>query len=991
MNESVEKTLWNLLGSSTLDQAAADARAAWIRSQFGLASRWSLSEDLITLGHQVALLSSDVPPSIDDMPSALRIRLERLASSVDIGARLMVERDRELTKLAANLYLTAQQPTRARRAIVRLRGMEGVDAQLVSLHGVLETAYRMNGGAVAAAVIDRASREAIGEPGHTFDDVLQATAWEPSHFRILREAEVALHYRQAHDLKNNVGDLLPPAFLDRAYQGPAWSRRQELLPAQLSVLSAGFLREDRSFVSTPTGTGKTFLAELKIASSLARDPHGLIVYVAPLNALARQVHRDFQRRLRSVGEVTLWTGAYEIDEGVGNLGNVLVTTPEKLDSILRLKLADDARSQDLLNRLKLVIADEAHQVADGPRGLLYEFLMLRLKRRLPEVGIVALSAVQSDPNPFARFLGQDGHAAAVHQVEWSATSVWDLLWAKSGDLKSRHDLSEPPKMARPKQAKPAAALAAATLLERVESVLLVEARRDWAEALAAELFKNYREYLDGRLTKNLRSDADVADLEALSEEIQSRLYPTHPLAQYVMAGLGVHHAGLPPSIRRRIEELARRELLHTLVATTTLAEGIDLPFRAVVLCRLALPFGLPFRAPRLRNIRGRAARPGFASDGIFLIVEPENVDTAAYQYFLDHYWDETVESVESPSALAELFSAQPIRHAPALRSLESQLLAYFAENNVDLENAGSVASETLFVEAFGRSSNESSRLAAGFQRTTERMLEAPALLKVASPIATTPLGRAAVLGGLSASSALLARDAMLTYLPEMTRVLEEQGAAELAVRLAWLPWEAVETTDEYRDAVSRRRSFSRSVERLPELLDNRLRSEYEMSRLLLSRRLLPELAEQEAELIRGKTADDRLARLVEWGGRSSGVLPWTLTGVLRVAESLADDVPELAATTSSVLPYVQFIGAWLVAPGGAELVRRGILDRDSALRLLSASELWTAPLREVVEWSLQNEEVAHELVGGRQYRSLVRNRPEDLDLGSDDDQPTEIT
>jgi superfamily II DNA/RNA helicase len=928
----------------------------------------------------VSLLSTDVPPSLDEIPFDLRLRLESLASSIDIGARVMKERERELSKLAAVLYIVAQQPTRALRVARRLRSIEGVDPTLIRLYRILELAYRMNGTRSVDTVTDSASKEIFAESGHSIPDALQATAWEPARFRIFREVEAILRYRDRHDLRVVAGRALPLDFVSRAYDGPTWSRRQELLPSQVAVINAGFLPSPRTFISTPTGTGKTFLAELKIANELKGNPHGLVVYVAPLNALARQVHRDFQRRLPSIAQVTLWTGAYEIDNDISSLGNVLVTTPEKLDSILRLNLADDPRSHDLLNRLCLLIADEAHQVSDGSRGILYEFLLLRVKRRLAQLRMVALSAVQSDPQPFARFLGSTANPADVDQIDWSATSVWDLLWTKAGELVARGELGPGPRLARPKQTKAASALAAATLLERLQSVLLVESRRDWAESLAQELFGNYREYLDQRLAKNITNESDMEELEALSQEVSERLYPSHPLVQQVRSGLAVHHAGLPASIRRRIEELARRELLHTLVSTTTLAEGIDLPFRAVILCRLALPYGLPFRAARLRNIRGRAARPGYASDGIFLVVEPENIDTAAYQYFLDHYWDESVKSVESPSALIDLFSPEPLRLQPALRGLESQLMAYFSESSIELEDVGEVASETLFAEAFGHTSNELSRLAAGIQRTTMRMLESPPLLRVGSPIRPTSFGRAAILGGLSASSALLVRDTMLANLSEMVAVVEELGAEELAIRLAWLPWEAVETTDEYRDALSRRRTFRRSVDRLPDLMDGRLSSQYEMARLLLSRRLLAELADSEQGAIRGRTADDRLARLVEWGGRASSVLPWTLTGVLRIAESLLVENPDVAIVTTAVVPYIQYVSAWVPAPGGAELVRRGVLDRDAALRLLRTSELWLASSNELITWAQEHETDAIGLVGTRQFRSLLRNVPGDPDF-----------
>jgi hypothetical protein len=530
--------------------------------------------------------------------------------------------------------------------------------------------------------------------------------------------------------------------------------------------------------------------------------------------------------------------------------------------------------------------------------------------------------------------------------------------------------------------KAAAASAAATLLEQAESVLLVESRRDWAESLAAEIFDSYREYLDRRLTTNTAADG-TAPLEDLSAEIESRLYPGHPLAQYVRSGLAFHHAGLPPSLRRRIEELAARELLHTVVSTTTLAEGVDLPFRAVVLCRLALPFGRPFRASRIRNIRGRAARPSYASDGLFVVLEPENRDTAAYQYFLDHYWDETVETVEPPSAVADLLSTEPIRQQPALRCLENQLLAYYSEHEVELPDAGRIANETLFAQASGVSPSEVSRVVAGVQRVTERMLDEPALLRVASPISPTAFGRAAILGGMSAASARLVRQALLANIEVVTSMLENGGAGELAVRLAWIPWEAVEATEQYRNTMSQRRRFERDVDRLPNLIDQRLTVHYDRSRDLLSRRSLQDLAADAGADARASAVSERLAGLVEWGGRFSGLLPWTLTGVLRIVESMTDDTPQLSAVAAAVAPYAQFMGAWVASPSGAELVRRGLLDRDSALRLLEASSLWDASGGELVSWAGANRTLASELVGEREVFGLLGESREYEDLDDD--------
>jgi hypothetical protein len=147
---------------------------------------------------------------------------------------------------------------------------------------------------------------------------------------------------------------------------------------------------------------------------------------------------------------------------------------------------------------------------------------------------------------------------------------------------------------------------------------------------------------------------------------------------------------------------------------------------------------------------------------------------------------------------------------------------------------------------------------------------------------------------------------------------------------------------------------------------------------------LPELAENEPKAIRGKTSDDRLARLVEWGGRASSVLPWTLTGVLRIADSLVEESPEIVNITAGVAPFVQYISAWVPAEGGAELVRRGVLDRDAALRLLAASDLWAASSADIVAWARDHEAEATALVGPREYRSLLRNAPDEIDPESDE-------
>jgi hypothetical protein len=98
---------------------------------------------------------------------------------------------------------------------------------------------------------------------------------------------------------------------------------------------------------------------------------------------------------------------------------------------------------------------------------------------------------------------------------------------------------------------------------------------------------------------------------------------------------------------------------------------------------------------------------------------------------------------------------------------------------------------------------------------------------------------------------------------------------------------------------------------------------------------------------------------------------------------MTDDTPQLSAVAAAVAPYAQFMGAWVASPSGAELVRRGLLDRDSALRLLEASSLWDASGGELVSWAGANRTLASELVGEREVFGLLGESREYEDLDDD--------
>lgn len=980
--------LARLLDPAAIGAALEQAERSWIAHVITGAPQPDLPEDVIILGHQATLLTRYAPVRMSDWHPELLTRVNDLASAISLSARLGGERQVEFARLAAHLFSSGLQPTRALQTAQHLRRASPDDRLERDLLRDLNASYRLGGATTAQEVLGALAAHVKVEANLRSVLAALATSGDAHAFRIAREIESALAERVAHDVRASVSGYISESYLTTSYAAEQrWRRRTELLPPQYEVLAAGFLADADSVVTTPTGTGKTYLAELRIAAVLSRSDATLAVYVAPLNALARQVWRNLSARLTSLGDVTLWTGAYEIDTSA-SLGRVVVTTPEKLDGIIRFALTGDERSLELLERIALVIADEAHHVSSGARGITYEFLLTRLRMLKPTLQIVALSAVQPDLAPMARWIaGIHRSPASTHSIGWESSQVWDLLWQKPGDLIMRRDYTSAARLARPSKVKEASALLVAAFLRRSESVLVVETRRDWAQALAKELYDNYREYLETRMEANgANTEGAMARIQLAADEIGAFLYPDHPLVEYLKVGLAFHHAGLPPQVRRLVEELARREIVHTVVSTTTLAEGIDLPFRAVVLCRLALPYGEPLRRARIRNIRGRAARPSYSSDGLFVVVEPEKTDTAAYQYFLDHYWESTVDTVESQSGLIELFAVDRLRQAAARRSLQRQLLAVYSEQDFEYEEIDEIARSTLLQIATGADSGPARGLREAIRTETHAMLQRPALLKVASPVDVTDFGRAAVLGGLSAASALMVRGRLTGEVDRLTS-MTAQDPANAAIRASYLPWEAVEASEKYRELMMRRSGpgFVRDPERIDVLNDDRLSEDYRRAELLLLPLTFEEIAMQYSAdvAVKGKGVNERVAGLVEWAHRVGGVLPWALSGVLRVGESLQVDEVGLQGLLAVWAPYVTYMSSWVASPAIGDFARRGVIDRDTAIQLLRGAELWNAAPEDLIGWLYSHQADAVALVGERQVLRLMAGVP---DLDEDEDE-----
>lgn len=167
-----------------------------------------------------------------------------------------------------------------------------------------------------------------------------------------------------------------------------------LRPAQQKALDAGLLDGVNLLIATPTASGKTVIATLALARSVAAGKRG--VYIAPLKALASEKARAFASVSAFTSALSIGDSA-EHDDNLGSI-DVIITTPEKLDSLVR-------NGAHWITSIGCIVVDEVHLLSDASRGPTLEVLITLLRTLLPHAHLVALSATVSNAHELAAWLG----------------------------------------------------------------------------------------------------------------------------------------------------------------------------------------------------------------------------------------------------------------------------------------------------------------------------------------------------------------------------------------------------------------------------------------------------------------------------------------------------------------------------------------------------------------------------------------------------------
>ncbi len=361
----------------------------------------------------------------------------------------------------------------------------------------------------------------------------------------------------------------------------------QLYPFQEDALLAWFESEGGVLVSAPTGMGKTLIAEAAIFEALHTGQR--LYYTTPLIALTEQKFREFQDKAVDWGFARQDIGLITGNRRKNPDARVRVVVAEILLNHL---LAE----QEQLSDVSAVVMDEFHYFNDRERGIVWELSLVLLP---PHIRLMLLSATVGNAVEFVGWLREE-HGRKVRLVRSDERRVpLEFIWI--GDKLLTEHLPQMVDGDDTQRRSPALVFCfnrdeCWEVAERLKGVKLIDrATRDQIEQLL-----DAKEFSEGAGPK---------------------------LRQMLIRGVGVHHAGILPKYKEKVEELFLKRLAPILVCTETLAAGINLPARSVVLSTLLKgKRGEKKLVPpsAAHQMFGRAGRPQFDDRGYVYVLTHED-------------------------------------------------------------------------------------------------------------------------------------------------------------------------------------------------------------------------------------------------------------------------------------------------------------------------------------------------------------------------------
>ncbi|EME41747.1 hypothetical protein DOTSEDRAFT_177082 [Dothistroma septosporum NZE10] len=395
-------------------------------------------------------------------------------------------------------------------------------------------------------------------------------------------------------------------------------RFQFFNPMQTQLFHCMYHTPANVLLGSPTGSGKTIACELAMWWAFREKPGSKVVYIAPMKALVRERVQDWGKRLtRQMGlKLVELTGDNTPDTRTIRDADIIVTTPEKWDGISR-----SWQTRSYVQQVSLVIIDEIHLLG-GDRGPILEIIVSRMNyiasQKKGSVRLIGMSTACANAMDLANWLGvKEGLFNFRHSVRPVPLEIYiDGFPEQRGFCPLMQSMNRPTFLAIKSHSPD-------------KPVIVFVASRRQTRLTARDLINFCGMEDNPRRFVHMSEDDLALNLDRVKDDA---------LREAMSFGIGLHHAGLVESDRQLSEELFANNKIQILVATSTLAWGVNLPAHLVVVK------GTQFFDAKIEGYKdmdltdvlqmlGRAGRPQFDTSGIARIFTQDS-KKAFYKHFL---------------------------------------------------------------------------------------------------------------------------------------------------------------------------------------------------------------------------------------------------------------------------------------------------------------------------------------------------------------------
>ena len=432
-----------------------------------------------------------------------------------------------------------------------------------------------------------------------------------------------------------------------------------LYPPQAEGIEKGLLQHKNIFFSIPTASGKTLLAELAMLKAISRGKKAM--YIVPLVALASEKYASFKDFVPLNINPGISIGEFSPNSTQLQKYDIIVCTAEKADSLIR-----EESNWNWLKNIDCIILDEVHLLADPTRGPVLEMVISKSKEINPNVQFVSLSATVGNAEEVAKWLQSE-----LVTTNWRPADLREGIFHKNKIQFNKYSVD-----ITPLTNDPSINIAVDTITNGGQC-LVFESNRKNCPAFSEKL----SQHIKARLDHNI-----IAELEKLAQTLQLREsnHTNSILAACIRHGTAFHHAGLNAAQRDIVETGFKKGFIKVITCTPTLAAGLNLPARRVII-RNYLRFNpgqgmTPIPVLDYKQMAGRAGRPHLDPYGesVLIAESEEDIENLKKMYI-------TAEAELVISNLAER------------NNFETHMLATISNKFANtLEDIESFLSKTLF-------------------------------------------------------------------------------------------------------------------------------------------------------------------------------------------------------------------------------------------------------------------------------------------------------